>query len=48
MGIGGQAACLPVCFPESQEGTTCVVVTLEYESVTPSGLCEPAPPSSRP
>lgn len=33
---------------ESEEGTTRVVVTLEYEGVTPPELHEPAPPSSRP
>ena len=33
---------------ESEEGTTRVVVTLEYEGVTPPDLREPAPPSSRP
>jgi len=33
---------------ESQEGTTRVVVTLEYEGVTPPDLHEPAPPSPHP
>lgn len=33
---------------ESQEGTMRVVITLEYESVTPPDLREPAPPAPRP
>ena len=33
---------------ESEEGTTRVVVTLEYEGVRPPELREPAPPPSRP
>ena len=33
---------------ESEEGTTRVVVTLEYEGVTPPELREPAPPPPRP
>ncbi len=33
---------------ESEEGTTRVVVTLEYEGVTPPDLHEPAPPAPRP
>ncbi len=33
---------------ESEEGTTRVVVTLEYEGVTPPELHEPAPPPSHP
>ena len=33
---------------ESQEGTMRVVVTLEYEGVTPPDLHEPAPPVSHP
>jgi hypothetical protein len=33
---------------ESEEGTTRVVVTLEYEGVKPPELREPAPPPARP